>query len=261
MSGLAALGAENSGVKAWLHFQAWRHGCKLNCGPYAWDLTKDSRVIRIGRRQFSSIGHLAAQFDQLFETLAPAQAGGRGLLDFSRIHMHKYRATGRIFELARWPETDAAINACLARYKPQPDDLVFDLGAGSGLSTYRVSRVAPNVIAFERDANLHAIFERNIKRHALEKVRLAKASTESLAEMISAFGEPSFCRINLDHVPIEFLSMGASAWSDLPIQFSARSGHRSRLKQFSTLLRSQGFEVTIDKTAGVLWARKGSRGT
>ena len=255
METLSTLGFDSRVVKYWMRFQAHRRGCQLHCGPYAWDLKKDSRVIRISRRQFASVGHLADQFDGLFKTLEASKAGSQTLLDFSRVHTHKYRVPGLTFELAQWPEPDASIEAYFEWYKPSPTDLVFDLGAECGVATCVLSHLTGSVVAFEPDANMRVILERNVARHKLTNVLLAKRSAASLAGLISVFGQPAFCRINLDQVAPEFLQNDARSWTSRPILLSAHSQSSNVRKRFNAFLNANGFETASNHLLGITWAR------
>jgi hypothetical protein len=256
MNFLMELGFDNAAVKLWLHFQAAMRGCKLQRGPYAWDLTKDARVIRIGRRQFASVGHLASHFDALFETLVASKTGRHVLLDFSRIHMHTYRASGVTFELAQWPEPEVTIESYFSWYQPRSSDLVFDLGAGCGVLTYILSGVTGNVIAFQPDARIRVILERNVVRHGLTNVTVTRDSIESLAELIGLYGQPVFCKVNLDEVTPAFLRTEAQAWTSLPIGFAAHSKSARVLSRFAAFLADNGFETVLDSSLGVLSGRQ-----
>jgi hypothetical protein len=251
---LAPLDFDSAGMKIWMRIKAASRGCRLHCGPYAWDLKKGRRVIRIGKRHFSAVTHLVLDFDQIFETLIPKQLGGQELLDFSHIQMHKHRSSGVTFELAQWPDGDALIDSYLALYLPTPKDLVFDLGAGCGISTYAFSNLAKMVVAYEPDSHLRVILERNVGRLELPNVVVARESITSLAELLALYHHPALCKVNLDRIPATFFSRDTSAWASFPAFFSASSDSHQLLRRFSRLLKDNGFEPTINKHLGVLWA-------
>lgn len=255
---IRSLGADNALLKNWLKLRAQRLGCGLRCGPYAWDLTKGLRVIRISKQQYARVLSLARDFDELFQALIPTQLGDRRILDFSRLHLHTYRAAKFEFELAQWPEPDAAIESYFEKFQPNADDLVFDIGAECGISTYVLSLYAGRVVALEQDATLRDLLERNMVRHNLKRVTVANGTIDSLAEMIRLHGEPAFCRVNLDLVSPEFLFSDARAWTSRPIFFAARSTSRRVRSAFIAFVRDAGFETAVDKTLGMIWASRGS---
>ncbi len=250
------LGHDNPAVKLSLRVQAWAKGCKLHCGPYAWDLTKDSRIIRIGRNQFASVGYLASHFDRLFDTLLATNAGKHKMLDFSRIHLHTFRTPGLTFELAQWPEPEAVIEAYFEWYSPCSSDLVFDLGAECGVSTYVLSQNAAYVIAYEPEIRLRNILERNVFRHGLTNVTVAKeTASTSLADLVTTYGPPAFCKVNLDQLTAGFMQTDWHAWSSLPVVFAARSESQNVCDRFAGFLEECGFETGSNSALGLTWAR------
>ena len=255
MNLLTELGSDSKTVKLWLRLAAARHGCTLRCGPYAWDLIKGTRVIRLGRKQYDHVGDMAERFDVLFDTLVPQQAGRLSLLDFSHVHAHVYRTLGVPFELAHWPEADATIQSYFHYYEPARDDLIFDLGAQFGVSSYVFSKVAGTVIALESDLRIRGFLKRNVERHNLANVVITNRPIVSLTEMIAIYGDPTFCRVNLDEVPLEFLETFADAWAATYIQFAAHSNSEARLKQFDAFLNRTSFETCSDFSLGLVWGR------
>jgi hypothetical protein len=252
---LTELGSDSKTVKLWLRLAAARQGCTLRCGPYAWDLIKDARVIRLGRRQFDHVAELATRFDSLFETLVPQQAGRFDLLDFSHVHSYVYRTLGVPFELAQWPEADATIQSYFQYYEPRPNDLVFDLGAQCGVSTYVFNKAGGIVVAYEEDARIRGILKRNVERHCLANVTIPNEAASSLAELIAIYREPVFCRVNLDEISREFLETDAESWASMPILFAAHSKSEGILRQFETFLNSSAFETCSDSSLGLVWGR------
>jgi predicted RNA methylase len=250
---LMELGFDNSAVKLWLRFEASRHRCTLRCGPYAWDLTKDTRVIRIAPRQFAGVGFLATQFDALFETLEAGAMGHQMLL-----HLHKFRGSGLTFELGQWPQLDASIDDYIEWYQPRASDLVFDLGAEYGIATYDLAKLAGRVVAFEPEPRTRVILERNVNRLGLKNVAVAKDSIASFAELVELYGPPAFCKVNLDEVAPDFLSIEANAWTSHPIVFAAHSQSAGVRKRFAAFLLASGFETTSERSLGLVWARPGT---
>ncbi len=204
--------------------------------------------------------NLARDFDELFAVFVPGQVGNKRILDFSRLHVHTYRAAKFEFELVQWPEPDATIEAYFERYQPNESDLVFDIGAECGISTYVLSLYAGKVVALEQNLTMRELLKRNVARHKLTHVTVASSTIHSLAELIRRHGEPAFCRVNLDLVSPQFLANEAQAWNSRPIFFAARSTSRRVRSGFVAFLHDAGFDTSVDKGLGMIWASRGSMG-
>lgn len=258
MNVLTILGYDNSLVRLWLRVVALQKKCRLECGPYAWDLSRDSRVIRINRSHFVNVGRLAEDFDSYFETLLPVQNSNATMLDFSRLHIHTYRRAGLEFECAKWPELDAPINAYFKVFPLTGKGLTFDLGAEYGFSTYLLSKFGGRVVAFEQEMAVRTILERNMRRHALANVAVVTAPVSSLALLVQMYGEPSFCKINLDRVPLSFFWPDAQLWASHAIFMAARSNSRHVRLQFAEFLQNSGFRTSVDHELRMVWASPGA---
>ena len=71
-----------------------------------------------------------------FSPLVATEENGRSVLDFSHPGtLQTYAKTGLQFEMVSLPEEADAIESYIHWYKPQPGDLVFDVGAHCGVST------------------------------------------------------------------------------------------------------------------------------
>lgn len=215
-------------------------------------------MIRIGRPQYRRVRDLALEFDQLFETLVANQTGGKTLLDFSHIQIFKHRASGAKFELAHWPEPDVVIEACLERYQPRGNETVYDLGTRCGISTFALSNMARIVVALEPDAQRRTVLGRNVNRLAMTNVMLADEGASSFADMIQYYGVPTYCKVNLDSIALDFFR-DSPVWKALPLHFAVVSRSKEARDEFGNMLRQNGFETESDNEVGVLWAKPGGR--
>ncbi len=118
-------------------------------------LRKGNRAMSIAPRHLIYVVDMAEKFEIYFSPLVPTELDGVQVLDFSRPGiLQTYAASGLQFEMASFPEEEEALAEYLRWYRPQPGDLVFDIGAHCGVSTYQLSKlVGPEgrVIAFEPD--------------------------------------------------------------------------------------------------------------
>ncbi len=211
-------------------------------GETCW-LHKDTRAMVLAARHLIYAVDMAQKFDLYFQPLVPTQRDGVTILDFSRPGiLQTYAASGLQFELASFPEEEEAIEEYFRWYRPRPGDLVFDIGAHCGVSTYHLAKlVGPEgrVVAFEPDPENFAILQRNLKRHRLENVtaeniaiagqsgRLAfnaegtigsslsslllresvgstvQVDAITLADAFSRWGRPAFCKVDIEGAEVE----------------------------------------------------------
>jgi hypothetical protein len=254
-----SLGNRNPAVKAWLHFTCTQLGCELQIHPYVWTLRKAHRVLRLAPRQFTAVPHFADRFDAYFETLVPESKGAESLLDFSRVHIDTYEKSGLAFEFSAAPEEEEILDSWFEWYRPAAEDLVFDIGAGCGVSTYILSRFANRVIAFEPDGLSFAILQRNIDRHELKNVTLHKPQCD-LKSAFERYGVPAYCKIDLDGEEVKLLDNARALLAKSTLNLAIRTTHESRgvchRERIETLLRSCGFEAEGHPSLGITWARK-----
>jgi len=185
-----ALGPRNPLVRVMLQRACRPHGADLRFADSVVDIVKGDHVIRISARHFGYAPPLAAKFDHYFSQVEPSPDGSSLVVDYSAPRLQKYRASGLEFEVNSVPEEETAIDEYFRWYRPGPGDIVFDLGAYCGVSTYFLSQcvgVTGRVYAFEPDATSHALLLRNMERHQLNNViplRLAVAATSGRAEFL-----------------------------------------------------------------------------
>ncbi len=202
-----AAGPNNRLVQALLSRAVRRHAGTVEFSGSTIDVRKDGRCIRIAARHFPFVPELAEKFDFFYRQVeTPA-----GLLDASITKLHRYAQSGLEFELTALPEELEAIDSYLSVVWPEPGDLVFDVGAYCGVTTFHLSKaVGPNgsVVAFEPDSINHLALLHNLERHRLSNVipvRAAIARRSGLLEfnsegwMGSVLNSPS-SRASLDTV-------------------------------------------------------------
>lgn len=190
-------------------------------------------------------GDLAKYFDSYVLPLKPSLREGKKVVDFSRPGtLQTYAASGLQFEMAFFPEELEAVEDYLRDYKPQFGDLVFDIGAHCGVSSYFLSELVGDtgrVICFEPDPTNFELPTRNIARHGLRNVtavQMAVAGSSgtlafnseatlgsgllslldresvgdivevqaiTLGEAFRRWGVPKLCKIDIEKAEIEVL--------------------------------------------------------
>ncbi len=228
-------------------------------------LRKDKRVMILSDRHFIYSVTMAERFDLYFNPLVPREQDGQLILDYSRPGtVQRYTQSGLEFEMASFPEEEEAIEEYFRWYRPQLGDLVFDMGAHCGVSTYKLSKLVGTegkVVSFEPDPLNYGMLKRNIERHGLKNVvalNIAVAGKtgelpfncegtigSSLASLMmresvgstvmveavtmndafKRWGAPAFCKIDIEGAEIEVLATAQEALSRHPTYLALDTNH------------------------------------
>ena len=138
---------------------------------------KRNREIRIGLGHEVYTGDMVNHFDYYHSAIVPQAVNNRLVVDYSRPGVHKLRRSGVEFEFPSLPEPDESTDVYMETLALKPGEVVFDLGAYAGASSYFLAKaVGPEglVAAFEPDEINYLSCSANIDRHALKNVRLFK---------------------------------------------------------------------------------------
>jgi len=111
-------------------------------------------------------------YDLFFDTIVGSDFNGRKVLDFSGPGLHRYKKSNVAFHFPSVPE-DEVMDAYTHWYSPRPGDIVWDVGAHAGASSYFLAQlVGPygRVYAFEPDDDNFEYLLRNIEMHHLTNV-------------------------------------------------------------------------------------------
>jgi len=169
-----------------------RHGARLSFRKGYIDISKGNHTIRLADRLLPYAIDMSKSFDLFFGQIVPVAVEGRLLVDYSKPNLHRYAATGLEFELSSLAEEVAAIESYFRWYRPQLGDIVFDVGAYCGVSSYYFSQmVGPNgkVYAFEPDPLNFSLLQRNIARHHLANVVAVDAAISQEAGFAEFYSE------------------------------------------------------------------------
>jgi FkbM family methyltransferase len=202
--------------------------------------------MRIAKKHFVYAADMSDRFEMYFSPVLPRETeDGKQVVDYSTPRLQTYKSNGLQFELASFPEEDEAVESYFRWYRPKDGDLVFDIGAHCGVSTYHFSTlVGPSgrVIAFEPDPLHHSLLLRNVERHQLSNVTVVDAAiastagfamfqaegtigsnlasvssrdtvgstmqvrTMTLAHAFSQYGKPDLCKIDIEGAEIAVLN-------------------------------------------------------
>lgn len=251
-----------------------RHGVRVEsrCGNF-W-LRKDSRAMVLGPRHFVYAPDLAEKFELYYSPLVPEVVDGVEVLDYSRPgKLQTYRSSGLQFEMASFPEEEEAIEEYFKWYRPKLGDLVFDIGAHCGVSTYQLSKLVGNegrVVAFEPDPVNYGILMRNIERHDLRNVvaqnvaiagsggklefnsegtigsglvsqmqrdsvgSIVMVDAMTIADAFGRWGKPAFCKIDIEGAEIDVLKAAMRLLREDQTHFALDTNHPKENGEMTT---------------------------
>ncbi|MGB6630872.1 MAG: FkbM family methyltransferase [Terriglobales bacterium] len=244
-----------------------QHGARLSFTKDCIDVSKDKRTIRIAMRHFPYAQDMSRSFEHYFgqiEPIGPAGQAGRLVVDYSRPQLHRYVASGLEFELSSFAEEVAAIESYFRWYRPKPSDIVFDLGAYCGVSSYYFSQMVGStgkVYAFEPDPVNFSLLQRNIARHSLTNVvavqvaisagsgfadffsegalgstlseyssrvsvgEISRVKTITFEQACATYGVPAFAKIDIEGAEVAVLAAAAEFLTTHPIHFTLDTNH------------------------------------
>jgi FkbM family methyltransferase len=169
---LLKLGPGHPVLRSAIRLQARASGFKVATSPEQLMLSKGDRRMLLPSGQYLMVPYAVHMWDQLFDTVTPEVQDQTAVLDFSKPGLHRYTQSGLTFWSPGMIEEDS-MQAYTAAYQPKPGEVIWDVGAHGGFTTYYFSRmVGPTgrVYAFEPDDHTYDYLLRNIALHKLENV-------------------------------------------------------------------------------------------
>jgi FkbM family methyltransferase len=173
---LVELGPENPVLRVALSLHGRRNGFRIHFEPGKVEIGRDHEKMVLPQKEITQVPIMMECFDEFFNTFEPATRGSNRVLDFSAPAFHYYRRSEVGFHFPCIPEDDS-MKAYTAWHTPGPGDIVFDVGAHAGATSYFFSKmVGPGgkVYAFEPDENNYAFLLKNIEMHSLSNVTPVK---------------------------------------------------------------------------------------
>lgn len=132
------------------------------------DIVRENRIIRLPDNFAGYIPDMEKNFDVFFSIVEPEKENGKLVVDYSQPKLHTYQDTGLQFEISGIAEEPP--NEYFRWYQPKPDDVIFDLGAYCGVSTWYFAQFVKQVYAFEPDYESCKCLMRNLRRHHVNNV-------------------------------------------------------------------------------------------
>jgi FkbM family methyltransferase len=262
---LVALGPDHVAVKFALKLHAHRRGFRLEFADATIGMAFRNSKMLLDKRQFTLVPFMIDSFQNFFRWIQPVVVDGRETLDFSRPGLRSYREGNLSFYFPGIPEDDS-MRAYAHRYTPQPGDLVFDVGAHAGFTTYFLSQMvgtAGRVIAFEPDETSYAYLCKNIQLHNLQNViavnkamsgatgtamfnmdgtmaaglsdclvyengRQVRVETISFPDACQEFGVPALLKMDIEGAELEVVRSSLPFLAAHPVNLAVESYHRLR---------------------------------
>jgi FkbM family methyltransferase len=175
---LLEAGPDSLPLRLAFRLQAALKGISMRVNGQGISLVRGRREIVLNPGHMMFVPFAVHSWEMLFETVEGWPSRGRMVLDFSSPGLHQYRKSGLSFYFPAFAEDDC-MEAYTAAYRPQPGDVVWDVGAHAGMTACLLAQmVGPSglVYAFEPDeTNFHYLL-RNLGRHEIANVIPVKAA-------------------------------------------------------------------------------------
>jgi FkbM family methyltransferase len=261
---LLKLGPGHPVLRSAIRFQARANGFKVASSAEYLTLSKGGRRMLLPVSHYPVVPSVVHMWDLLFDTVVPEKQGQDTVLDFSKPGLHQYTNSGVSLWSPGVVEEDS-MDAYTFAYQPQPGDVVWDIGAHAGATSYFFSKmVGPTgkVYAFEPDDRTHDYLLRNIELHKLENVipvkkalaektgtalfsmdgtlgagladftqcadrqKVREVETLSFGDACREFETPAFVKMDVEGAEVAVIAGALSVLREKPISFAMETEHR-----------------------------------
>jgi FkbM family methyltransferase len=261
---LLGLGSAHPVLRSAIRLQALASGFRLSASDGKLVLTKGSRRMILPVSHYPEVPYAVHAWDLFFATVIPEIRGGSQVLDFSISGLHRYRKSGVSLWAPGMVEEDS-MDVYTASYLPQPGDVVWDVGAHAGATSYFFAQMvgrSGKVYAFEPDGLAYEYLMRNIDLHKLENVfpvnkalagesgtalfsmdgtlgagltssvqcvnkqSVRQVETLSLADACRAYGVPAYVKMDIEGAEVDVIEGAAQFLKHNPIHFAIETEHR-----------------------------------
>jgi FkbM family methyltransferase len=261
---LLKLGPGNPVLRSAFRLQARASGVIVADSKDKLTLTKGSQRMLLPSGQYLMVPYAVHMWDQLFDTVVPETQGESTVLDFSKPGLHQYSKTGVSLWTPGMVEEDS-MDAYTAAYKPGQGDVIWDVGAHGGFTSYYFEKMvgaAGKVYAFEPDDHTYDYLLRNIELHKLENVipvkkaladstgtalfsmdgslgagltdhthtadrrAVSEVETLSFSDACREFGIPVFVKMDIEGAEVAVIQGALAVLKENPIHFAIETEHR-----------------------------------
>ena len=169
---LVSLGPEHWAVQHALRLAGRRQGWNVVFDDNSIRMRRRDRELILAKKEFVYVPMMFWYSEFFFDTMKPDRLQPHPIWDYSKPDFHVYQRSGLRFFLPALPEEDA-MDTYTSWYTPAAGDVVWDVGAHAGVTTFFLSQLVGRtgrVYAFEPDDFNYECLQRNIAEHGLANV-------------------------------------------------------------------------------------------
>ena len=169
---LVSLGPEHWAVQLALRLAGRRQGWSVVFDENSIRMRRRDRELVLAKKEFIYVPMMFWYSEFYFDTMKPDRLEPHPVWDYSEPAFHLYQRSGLRFFLPALPEEDA-MDTYTHWYKPAAGDVVWDVGAHAGVTTFFLSQLVGRtgrVYAWEPDDFNYECLLRNIAEHGLTNV-------------------------------------------------------------------------------------------
>jgi FkbM family methyltransferase len=169
---LVSLGPEHWAVQLALRLAGRRQGWSVVFDEKSIRMRQRDRELILAKKEFVYVPMMFWYSEFFFDTMKPDRLEPHPVWDYSEPAFHLYQRSGLRFFLPALPEEDA-MDTYTHWYKPAAGDVVWDVGAHAGVTTFFLSQLVGRtgrVYAWEPDDFNYECLLRNIAEHGLTNV-------------------------------------------------------------------------------------------
>jgi len=170
---VGGLGLNRPARRLWCEIQARKRGMNIQADATGFGIRRGQDEIRIRREHEIYLNDMIVFFDYYFSAVVPEGEGTLRVVDYSKPRVHRLRHSQVEFEFPALPESDESTEMYMRALQPRPGEVILDLGAYAGGSTYFFAKAVGDggrVAAFEPDEKSLPFLRANMSRHALANV-------------------------------------------------------------------------------------------
>ncbi len=171
---LISLGPKHPALQLALKVQGRTRGHQVDFHDGKITISAKGQSVTILETDYLHVPLMSKSLAPYFADFEAEKVNGGERLDFTGPAVHKYRATGLEFAFPGVPEDDS-MAAYLHGFKPSEGNVVWDIGAHAGMTTYAFSQMVGatgHVYAFEPDDLNRRYLSENLQRLNVKNVTI-----------------------------------------------------------------------------------------
>lgn len=260
---LVSQGPDHPAVRYALRLAGLRKGWRVRFGENSIHMRRNDREIIFAKKEFVNVPLMFSHSEYYFSTMLPDRHEPHPIWDYSQPAYHSYRRSNLRFFCPAVPEEDA-MEAYAFWYSPKAGDVVWDVGAHAGVTTYFLSlQVGPTgrVFACEPDEFNYQCLLRNIAEYGLKNVTPIRKALDgksgtiqfqmdgtmgaaiqgyqfyrtqsqarsiealSLADAVAEYGAPAYIKMDIEGAEVAVVAGGVDCLRSHRIHWAIETNH------------------------------------